>query len=204
MGAYQYMQEIGRKKQSEVSRFLQRIRTWQYRNMAALHRCSRPTRPEKAHRLGYKAKQGYVIYRVRVRRGNRKRQRPNGNTSGKPSNAGVNQLKWQRNLQSLAEEKIGRRCGALRVMNSYWVGQDSTHKYYEVILVDPAHTNLRSNPETQWIVKPVAKHRELRGLTSAGRKSRGLGKGKGCSHTIGGSRHARWKRQEKLSLRRKR
>jgi len=27
----------------------------------------------------------------------------------------------------------------LRVLNSYWVAQDSTYKYYEVILMDPSH-----------------------------------------------------------------
>ena len=34
---------------------------------------NRPSRPDKARRLGYKAKQGFVIYRARVRRGGRKR-----------------------------------------------------------------------------------------------------------------------------------
>jgi reverse gyrase len=58
MGAYKYMQEIWRKKQSDVMRYLQRIRTWQYRQLGRIHRCPRPTRPEKARRLGYKAKQG--------------------------------------------------------------------------------------------------------------------------------------------------
>lgn len=37
------------------------------------------------------------------------------------------------------QERVGRRCGGLRVLNSYWVAQDSSYKYYEVILVDPAH-----------------------------------------------------------------
>ena len=32
-----------------------------------------PSRPDKARRLGYKAKQGYVVYRIRVRRGGRKK-----------------------------------------------------------------------------------------------------------------------------------
>ena len=41
--------------------------------LPVVHRASRPSRPDKARRLGYKAKQGYVIYRVRVRRGGRKR-----------------------------------------------------------------------------------------------------------------------------------
>ena len=39
------------------------------------------------------------------------------------------------------------------------------------------------------------KHRELRGLTSAGKSSRGLGKGHKFSKTKGGSTHASWKRR---------
>lgn len=31
MGAYKYMNEIWRKKQSETMRYLQRVRVWQYR-----------------------------------------------------------------------------------------------------------------------------------------------------------------------------
>lgn len=72
-GDVQYVQELWRKKQSDSMRFLLRIRCWEYRNSKAITRCSRPTRPEKARALGYKAKQGFVVYRVRVRRGNRKR-----------------------------------------------------------------------------------------------------------------------------------
>ncbi|CAF4980837.1 unnamed protein product, partial [Rotaria sp. Silwood1] len=35
MGAYKYLQEIYRKKQSDVMRFIFRIRTWHYRQVAA-------------------------------------------------------------------------------------------------------------------------------------------------------------------------
>ena len=59
--------------------------------------------------------------------------------TGKPTNQGVNQLKYQRSLAATAEERVGRRCANLRVLNSYWINQDSTYKYYEVILVDPSH-----------------------------------------------------------------
>uniref|UniRef100_F1LEI6 Ribosomal protein L15 n=1 Tax=Ascaris suum TaxID=6253 RepID=F1LEI6_ASCSU len=121
-----------------------------------------------------------------------------------PKNHGVNQLKFVRNKQSIAEERVGRRCGGLRVLNSYWVGQDSTYKFYEVILIDPAHKAIRRHADTQWITKPVHKHRELRGLTSAGRKSRGLGKGHRHAATKGGSRRKNWLRRNTLSLRRKR
>ena len=103
MGAYKYVQELWRKKQSDLLRFLLRVRCWQYRQLTAIHRAPRPTRPDKARRLGYKAKQGYVVYRVRVRRGGRKRKVPKGATYGKPTNQGVNQLKFQRSHRSVAE-----------------------------------------------------------------------------------------------------
>lgn len=61
MGAYKYIQELHKKKQSDVMRFIQRMRTWQLRQLPAVHRAPRPTRPEKARRLGYKAKQGNFL-----------------------------------------------------------------------------------------------------------------------------------------------
>lgn len=73
-GAFKYLQELWRKKQSDTIRFLLRVRCWEYRQLPVIHRASRPTRPDKARNLGYKAKQGFVIYRVRVRRGSRKKQ----------------------------------------------------------------------------------------------------------------------------------
>lgn len=76
---------------------------------------------------------------------------------GKPTNQGVNQLKYQRSLKSTAEERVGRRCANLRVLNSYWINQDSTYKYFEVILVDPQHKAIRRDPRINWIVKPVHK-----------------------------------------------
>ena len=204
MGAYKYMQEIYRKKQSDVLRFLLRIRVWQYRQLTKLHRAPRPSRPDKARRLGYRSKQGYLIFRIRVRRGGRKRPVPKGATYGKPKTHGVNELKPTRKLQSVAEERIGRRCGGLRVLGSYWVGQDSSYKYFEIILVNPAHKAIKRDPKINWIVNAVHKHRELRGKTSAGRSSRGLGKGHRFSQTIGGSRKAAWRRRNSLQLHRKR
>lgn len=106
MGAYKYVQELWRKKQSDLFRFLLRVRCWQFRQLNSIHRAPRPTRPDKARRLGYKAKQGYVIYRVRIRRGGRKRKVPKGATYGKPTNQGVTELKFQRSLQSVAEVNL--------------------------------------------------------------------------------------------------
>ncbi|CAL1127077.1 unnamed protein product [Cladocopium goreaui] len=174
MGAYKYLEEMWRKKQSDVMRFLARLRNWEFRQLPAVHRCSKPTRPDKARKVGYKAKQGYCIYRVRVKRGDRKKRVAKGIVYGKPTNQGINKWKSVRNLRSIAEERVGRKCGSLRVLNSYWVAQDAVHKWYEVVMVDPFHTVIRNDPRINWICKPVMKHRELRGLTAAGRKARGL------------------------------
>nr|AAW47420.1 ribosomal protein L15 [Pectinaria gouldii] len=202
MGAYKYISELYRKKQSDVMCFLRRIRAWQYRQLSSVHRAPRPTRPERARKLGYKAKQGYVIYRVRVRRGGRKRPVPKGQVYGKPVHQGIKQLKNQRGTQAIAEERVGRKCGALRVLNSYWVSEDSTYKFFEVICIDPAHTAIRRDPRINWICKSVMKHREMRGLTSASKSSRGLGKGHKFNHTTGGSRRHNWLLRNTLQARR--
>ena len=49
--------------------------------------------------------------------------RVQGIVYGKPVNQGITQLKAKRNLKSVAEERAGRRCGGLRVLNSYWVNE---------------------------------------------------------------------------------
>jgi len=201
MGAYKYLEELWKKKQSDVLRFLLRIRCWEYRQLPAVHRASRPSRPDKARRLGYKAKQGYVVYRVRVRRGGRKRPNPKGIVYGKPANQGILKLKWQRSLRSKAEERVGRRCTNLRVLNSYWVNQDATYKYYEIILVDPSHSAIRRDPRINWVCRPTMKHRELRGLTAAGKSSRGIGKGHKFNKNRPSGR-ATIRRRDSLSLRR--
>jgi len=205
MGAYRYVSELYRKKQSDVMRYLLRIRAWQYRQLTKLHRCPRPTRPDKARRLGYRNKQGFVIYRICMRRGGRKRPVAKGTPYGKPKTSGaVNEQKPRRSLQAIAEGRAGRRLRSLNILDSYWVAQDSTYKYYEIIFVDPFHKAIRRDPRINWICKKVHKHRELRGLTNANKRSRGLGHGRRFNQTIGGSNRARWIRQNTLQLRRKR
>lgn len=203
MGGYKYMEELWRKKQSDVMRFMLRVRAWEYRQLPKIWKVNKPTRTDKAHRLGYKAKQGYVLYRVAVRRGGRKRPNGKGIVYGKPKHQGINQLKFRRSLRSVAEERVGKVCGNLRVLNSYWVNQDSTYKYFEVILVDPEHKKIRKDPKINWIVGATHKHREMRGLTSAGRQNRGLRKrGHRANKLQGSSRRRNWKSRNTLKLKR--
>eukprot|EP00088_Acartia_fossae_P042334 TRINITY_DN44434_c0_g1_i1.p1 TRINITY_DN44434_c0_g1~~TRINITY_DN44434_c0_g1_i1.p1 ORF type:complete len:215 (-),score=-7.68 TRINITY_DN44434_c0_g1_i1:96-716(-) len=203
MGAYKYVNELWRKKQSDVMRYLLRLRCWEYRQRTAIHSAPRPSRPEKAHRLGYKHKRGYVIFRVRVRRGCRNKLVHKGQIYGKPASQGVSQLKHKRSCRARAEQRVGRKIGTLRVLNSYWVNQDSTFKYFEIIMVDPFLKSIRNDPKINWICNAVHKRREARGLTAAGHKHRGLGKHYTKHNaTKGGSQKKNWKRRNTLSLRR--
>jgi large subunit ribosomal protein L15e len=81
------------------------------------------------------------------------------------------------------------------VLNSYWINQDATYKYYEVITVDPSHPAIRNDARINWIVNPVHKHREMRGLTSAGRSYRGLRNKGHSAHGLRPSRRSSWKRR---------
>ena len=104
-------------------------------------------------------------------------------------------------MRALAAQRVGKKLGNLRVLNSYWVGQDSTFKFYEVILVDPSHKAIRRDPKINWIARPVMKRRDERGLSSAGKKFRGLKK-KGVSDNKNRlSRNANYKRRKWLVFR---
>jgi large subunit ribosomal protein L15e len=140
--------------------------------------------------------------RVRVRRGGRKRPVRKGKTMGKPKNQGVTGLKSAKNLQQIAEERAARKAPNLRVLNSYWVNQDATYKFYEVILVDVAHQAIRNDVKVNWLARPEHKGRANRGLTAAGRKARGLRKKGHAATKTRPSKNANWKRRNTLSLRR--
>jgi large subunit ribosomal protein L15e len=135
--------------------------TLAWRKQGTITKLDGPTDPARARRLGYKAKQGFVVARVRVPKGGRKRPKPPGGRG--PKKAGrfftLNMSK-----QVVAEQKAERKYRNLRLVNSYAVGEDGVFKWFECILADPVVTGLFAG----------ARGRSFRGLTSAARKSRGL------------------------------
>jgi len=80
----------------------------------------------------------------------------------------------KKSLQWIAEEKANRKYPNLNVLNSYFVGDDGAQKWYEVILVDPKAPEIINSKDLKWISEKANKARVFRGLTSAGKKSRGL------------------------------
>merc|ERR1712008_494322 len=134
--------------------------------------------------------------------GDRKKRVSKGIVYGKPCHQGIKKWKMVRSLRCVAEERVGRKCGGLRVLNSYWVAQDAVHKWYEIDCVDPYHKVIHDDPRINWICQPRIKHREMRGKTAAGRKARGLlNKGKRATK-LRPSYQAAYKRHNLMRLRR--
>src|SRR2546422_645240 len=145
-------------------------------------RVEHPLRIDRARELGYRAKPGYVVVRAKVRRGGRRKPWPMGGRH--PKRRGMNKITMGKSIQRMAEERVSKRHPNMEVLNSYWIGEDGGHKYYEVILVDPQHPAIKNDPKINWICEPQHRGRAFRGLTSAGRKGRGLMyKGKGSERS---------------------
>ncbi|MES1905760.1 MAG: 60S ribosomal protein L15 [Paramarteilia canceri] len=204
MGAASFQKMIWRNKQSEAVRYLQRLRTFELRQRENVHRVTKPSVPARAKSLGYKSKQGYVIYSIGVAKGTSKRDEKHGIIYGKIATQGIKKRRKALSHQAIAEQRIGRQFKSLRILNSYWVAEDGLKKYYEVICVDPMHNAIRNDTKINWICEGVSKHREMRGLTSATKKARGLGRGINFKQTIGGSKSAHMKKTQKISLRKRR
>jgi large subunit ribosomal protein L15e len=87
---------------------------------------------------------------------------------------GKNKISGGMSIQRIAEQRADRKFPNMEVLNSYWVGDDGKSKWYEVILVDPNHSVIKSDKNLNWICDNTHKGRAHRGKTSAGRKGRGM------------------------------
>ena len=76
--------------------------------------------------------------------------------------------------QWVAEIRAERKFPNLEVLNSYLLGKDGKHYFYEVIMVDPEKPEIKNDQNLRWISMPQNRNRAQRGLTSAAKKSRGL------------------------------
>jgi large subunit ribosomal protein L15e len=146
----------------------------EYRKGQSIVRIEHPTKIHRARTLGYKAKQGYIIVRVKVRKGGMHKVRPK--MGRKPKAMGVNKYTTGKNIRWIAEERAQMKFPNMQVLNSYKIYSDGKRWYYEIILVDPNHPNIKSDSNINWICQPQHTKRVKRGLTSAGKSARGLNK----------------------------
>ena len=171
MGAYKYIKELFRKH----DRSLLRDRIIEWRKSNAVERVENPLNIARARTLGYKAKLGYFIVRVRLLRGGRKRPQIK---KGRRSKARRRKKVVGKSYQGVAEERANRKYKNCEVIGSYQIAKDGKYYYFEIILGD--REILKKYPETKHF--DYMKGKVFRGLTSSGRKSRGLRSGKGKGH----------------------
>lgn len=130
-------------------------KTIAWRVEPTIHRIGRPSRLDRAHRLGYKAKQGIVVVRARVGRGGMRKQRP---VSGRrPKHLGVVHIKQGINMRKVAERRVNEKFPNLEVLGSYFLHKDGMNIWYEVILADPSHPAISKDREMRGKLKAFAK-----------------------------------------------
>jgi len=168
-GLYHYLREAWKKPDKKTLR--ERMIFW--RKSGVFTKVDKPLRLDRARALGYKDKKGFVVIRVRIKRGGHKRPRPNKGRRSK-------RLHTRKNLgmsyQWIAESRVQKKYTNLEVLNSYLIGKDGIHYFYEVILVDTSKSEIKNDKTINWIGKKANKKRPFRGLTSSAKKSRGLRK----------------------------
>ena len=177
MGMYQHIRQLWKQPNDELKNIL-RQRLIEWRREDSTVRIERPTRLDRARSLGYRAKQGFVLVRQCVPRGGRQRAIIR---KGRRSKHFGRRKNVDKNYQQVAEERAVKKYPNCEVLNSYYVAEDGTHSWYEVILVDKAHPQVLADKNLNWIAMQQHTRRAFRGLTSSARKSRGLrNKGKGA------------------------
>ena len=116
-----------------------------WRNQNAVTRVEKPSRIARARRLGYKAKQGIVVIRMRVGTGGMRKQRPRGGR--RPKHLGVTKIKADVSMKQVAERRVLERYPNMKLLGSYFLYKDGMHYWFEVVLADPSHPRIAKDKE---------------------------------------------------------
>jgi len=128
----------------------QRAVVW--RNENAVTRVEKPSRIARARRLGYKAKQGIIVIRMRVGTGGMRKQRPRGGR--RPKHLGVTKIKADVSMKQVAERRVLERYPNMKLLGSYFLYKDGMHYWFEIILADPSHPRIAKDKEIRKRVLP--------------------------------------------------
>lgn len=166
MGLTKYLRAAWKKPDKLTSR----ARMIEWRKGNTITKVDKPLRLDRARALGYKAKKGVVVVRIRLKRGGHKRSRPNKARRTKRLHIRKN---LRMNYKEIAEQRVARKYTNMEVLNSYMIGKDGIHYFYEVILIDGAKREIQKDKQLGPVVR-APKKRALRAITSTARKARGL------------------------------
>ena len=126
-----------------------------WRNQNAVTRVEKPSRIARARRLGYKAKQGIIVIRMRVGTGGMRKQRPRGGR--RPKHLGVTKIKADVSMKQVAERRVLERYPNMKLLGSYFLYKDGMHYWFEVVLADPSHPRIAKDKEIRKRVLPRIK-----------------------------------------------
>ena len=116
-----------------------------WRKQNAVTRIDKPSRITRARRLGYKAKQGITVVRMRVGTGGMRKQRPRGGR--RPKHLGVTRIKAAVSMKQVAERRVLERHPNMKLLGSYFLYKDGMHYWFEIILADPSHPSIAKDKE---------------------------------------------------------
>ena len=123
-----------------------------WRNQNAVTRVEKPSRIARARRLGYKAKQGIIVIRMRVGTGGMRKQRPRGGR--RPKHLGVTKIKADVSMKQVAERRVLERYPNMKLLGSYFLYKDGMHYWFEIVLADPSHPRIAKDKEMRKRVLP--------------------------------------------------
>jgi len=116
-----------------------------WRNENAVTRVEKPSRIARARRLGYKAKQGIIVIRMRVGAGGMRKQRPTGGR--RPKHLGVTRIKAAVSMKQVAERRVVEKYPNMKLFGSYFLHKDGMYYWFEVILADKSHKSITKDKE---------------------------------------------------------
>ncbi len=160
MGYLKYIKALYKKPKANLGE-LYRERLAKIRKEATIEKLEHPTRMDKARTYGYKAKKGFLIARVKVKRGGKMRPHFMG---GRKTKQYRRRKVIEKNYAWIAEEKAARKYKNCEVLGSYWIAKDGTNYWFEVVLGDREILKTY-NEYKNWIAKTPGK--VFRGVTSS-------------------------------------
>jgi large subunit ribosomal protein L15e len=129
MGAYKYIRKNERLTLKNKAARRAILNTLEKSSIVS--RVDRPTRLTRAKEIGYHAKQGYLIVRVKVAKGSFRRPRPVH--ARKPSKTGL-YFNLAASKKDIAENRALRVYRNAKVLGSYFLAENGQYKWFEIIM----------------------------------------------------------------------
>jgi large subunit ribosomal protein L15e len=172
MGAAKYIKQAFQNEWKGVSdtnydyALIMRKRGIEYRNEErAIVKIDHPTNLPSARSIGYKAKQGIFVVRVRVRKGTGTHHRPKNKR--RPKRQGQAKLSRKISTQAMSEQKASKYFENAEVLGSYKIAEDGKWHYFEVVMADRTASTVLNDKNLAYLADGH-KGRAERGKTFAG------------------------------------